>query len=70
METSNTSINHDKGLPALSEHSFFRYFNFVALYLAQGIPEGMLLFGIPAWMAMNGKSPGEIAGVVVAAGLP
>lgn len=56
--------------PALSESSFFRYFNFVVLYVAQGIPEGMLFYGIPAWMAMNGKTPGEIASFVIACGLP
>lgn len=57
-------------IPALSENSFLRYFNFIALYFAQGVPEGMLFFGIPAWMAMNGKTPGEIAGFAVACGLP
>lgn len=57
-------------LPVLTEHTFLRYFNFVALYFAQGIPEGMLTFGIPAWMAMNGKSPGEIAGFAVITVLP
>lgn len=56
--------------PALSEHAFFRYFNFTILYVAQGIPEGMLYYGIPAWMAMNGKTPGEIASFVIACGLP
>ena len=59
-----------KSLPSLSENKMIRYFNFIALYFAQGIPEGMLLFGIPAWMAMNGKTPGEIAGFAVACGLP
>ncbi|MBL0068640.1 MAG: hypothetical protein IPP39_09185 [Chitinophagaceae bacterium] len=29
---------------------------------SQGIPEGITMFAIPAWMAMNGKSAGEIAG--------
>jgi PAT family beta-lactamase induction signal transducer AmpG len=57
-------------LPALASSKSLRYFNFIALYFAQGIPEGMLLFGIPAWMAMNGKSPGEIAGFAIAVGLP
>ena len=57
-------------LPALSENTFLRYFNFIALYVAQGIPEGMAFFGIPAWMAMNGKTPGEIASFVAAVGLP
>jgi PAT family beta-lactamase induction signal transducer AmpG len=42
----------------------------VALYFAQGIPEGMLVMGIPAWMAMNGKTPGEIASFAVVAALP
>jgi MFS transporter, PAT family, beta-lactamase induction signal transducer AmpG len=49
-----------KTLPALSEHPILRYFSFAILYLGQGIPEGMTLFCIPAWMAMNGKTPGEI----------
>lgn len=59
-----------KSLPSLSENKMIRYLNFIALYFAQGIPEGMLLFGIPAWLAMNGKTPGEIAGFAVACGLP
>ena len=57
-------------IPALSENTFLRYFNFIVLYFAQGVPEGMLFYGIPAWMAMNGKTPGEIAGFAVACGLP
>lgn len=57
-------------IPSLSDNAFLRYFNFVALYFAQGIPEGMLLFGIPAWMAMNGNTPGEIASFAIACGLP
>ena len=59
-----------KVFPALSENTFIRYFNFIALYVAQGIPEGMAFFGIPAWMAMNGKTPGEIGSFVAAVGLP
>lgn len=54
----------------LSENPLLRYFNFIILYFAQGVPEGMLLYGIPAWMAMNHKSPGEIATFAVACGLP
>lgn len=56
--------------PALADRTFLRYTTFIALYFAQGIPEGMLTFGIPAWMAMNGKSPGEIASFVIVAVLP
>ena len=57
-------------LPSLSENTGLRYFNFIALYFAQGVPEGMLTYGIPAWLAMNGKSPGEIAGFAIVAVLP
>jgi len=64
------AIKTNNSLPSLSENTFLRYFNFIALYFAQGVPEGMLFYGIPAWMAMNGKSPGEIAGFAVACGLP
>ncbi len=56
--------------PALSEHTFFRYFSFAILYVAQGIPEGMTYFGIPAWMAMNGKTPGEIGAFIGVLGIP
>ena len=69
-ESAKLSISNAKAWPALSEHTSLRYFNFIALYIAQGIPEGMAFFGIPAWMAMNGKTPGEIGGFVAAIGLP
>lgn len=65
-----TNRSRITSLPSLSENTFLRYFNFVALYFAQGVPEGMLYYGIPAWMAMNGKTPGEIAGFAIACGLP
>ena len=49
-------------LPPLAEHPVLRYATFIVLYFSQGIPEGITMFAIPAWMAMNGKSAGEIAG--------
>jgi MFS transporter, PAT family, beta-lactamase induction signal transducer AmpG len=49
-------------LSSLSESPILRYFTFVVLYFSQGIPEGITIFAIPAWMAMNGKSAAEIAG--------
>ncbi len=64
------TLQNSASLLSLSENTFLRYFNFIALYFAQGVPEGMLFYGIPAWMAMNGKTPGEIAGFAVACGLP
>ena len=57
-------------IPALSESAFLRYFNFSALYFTEGLPQGMLYIGIPAWMAMQGKSPTEIGGFAVATSLP
>lgn len=57
-------------LPALTENTFLRYLSFTVLYIAQGIPEGMTYFGIPAWMAMNGKTPAEIGSFVAVVGIP
>lgn len=59
-----------KGLPSLSRSAFWRYFNFTALYFAEGLNMGMLFVGIPAWMAMQGKTPTEIGGFAVACALP
>ncbi|HRG59973.1 MAG TPA: MFS transporter [Bacteroidia bacterium] len=60
----------NSSFPALTDYPALRYINFIALYFAQGIPEGMIFFGIPAWMAMNNKTPSEIAALAVAGGLP
>lgn len=63
-------IQKTKQIPALAENSFWRYFHFIALYFAQGVPEGMLTFGIPAWMVMNGKTAGEVASFAIVTVLP
>ncbi|MGB7394194.1 MAG: MFS transporter [Pricia sp.] len=63
-------MSRTRTLPALSESAFLRYFNFIALYFTEGLPQGMLFVGIPAWMAMEGKSPTEIGGFAVACSLP
>jgi MFS transporter, PAT family, beta-lactamase induction signal transducer AmpG len=55
---------------ALSESALLRYFTFSSLYGAQGIPEGMTFFAIPAWMAMHGKSPAEIGSFIGIIGIP
>ncbi|MUP45406.1 MFS transporter [Gramella sp. BOM4] len=49
---------------SLTENSKARYFTFSALYTAQGIPEGITYFALPAWLAMNGRSAIEIASLV------
>jgi PAT family beta-lactamase induction signal transducer AmpG len=58
------------GLPSLSENTFLRYVSFAILYVAQGIPEGITFFGIPAWMAVNGKSASEIGSYAAIVILP
>lgn len=57
-------------IPALSQSAFLRYFNFIALYFVEGLPQGMLFIGIPAWMAIEGKSVAEIGAFAVAGSLP
>lgn len=54
------SVIPKKRMPPLSENSFLRYFTFILLYFSQGIPEGLTIFAIPAWLAMHGKSAVEI----------
>lgn len=56
--------------PALSENAVLRYLSFSALYFAQGVPEGLVIFGIPGWMAMNGKSAAEIGSFTAIALIP
>ena len=54
----------------LTENPILRYLTFAALYLAQGIPEGITFFAIPAWLAMNNKTTLEIASFVAVIGIP
>ncbi len=44
-------LNADKTLiPSLAESALSRYINFIALYFAQGIPEGLLFLDYqPGW---------------------
>ena len=54
----------------LSENAVLRYLTFSALYVAQGVPEGITYFAIPAWLAMNGKTPMEIGSFLAVVGIP
>ncbi len=54
----------------LSENPLLRYFTFSSLYVAQGIPEGLTFFAIPAWMAANGKSAAEVGSFIAVIGIP
>ncbi len=57
-------------IPALSQSPFLRYFNFIVLYFVEGLPQGMIFIGIPAWLATAGKSVSEIGAFAVACSLP
>ncbi len=48
----------------LTDNALTRYLTFSALYIAQGIPEGITYLALPAWLAMNGKSAMDIAALV------
>ena len=63
-------MNTSRYFPVLAESGFIRYFNFAALYFAEGLNMGMLFVGLPAWMAMNGKTPGEIGAFATACAFP
>ncbi|MEH6536537.1 MAG: MFS transporter [Psychroserpens sp.] len=71
METKNIKKDFLKNKNLfLAENPVLRYLTFSALYIAQGIPEGITFFAIPAWLAMNNKTPMEIASFVAVIGIP
>ena len=45
----------------LSEHRWLRFGAFCAFYFAQGVPIGLLSIAIPAWLAQEGATVGELA---------
>lgn len=63
-------LNNVKNKTILSEHALLRYFTFSSLYVAQGIPEGLIFYAIPAWLAINDKSVGEIGAFAGVIGIP
>ena len=54
----------------LTENTVLRYATFSLLYFAQGIPQGVTLGAIPAWLAMNNKTPAEIGSFLAVMGMP
>lgn len=56
--------------PVLAESAGSRFFSFSLLYFAQGVPEGLTFFAIPAWLAMNGVSSLIIGSYVAMVALP
>lgn len=56
--------------PTMEESRPLRLLTILILYVAQGIPIGLFDFAIPAWMATNGATAGEIGYVVGMSGVP
>jgi PAT family beta-lactamase induction signal transducer AmpG len=57
-------------LPALSESRRLRLAGFFLMYVSQGIPFGLVMTAIPAWLAANGASAGEVGFFIATAMLP
>ena len=55
---------------ALSEHRNLRFITLFLLYVSQGIPFGLIDYGLPAWLAQNGASAAAIGGVLAMIILP
>lgn len=56
--------------PSLTSSAPLRYGTFGALYFVQGIPQGLQLYAIPAWMAMHGISAAVVGSYVAVCTLP
>lgn len=61
---------HTVTLPALSEHRIARFATIMVLYFLQGVPLGLTIIALPAWLAEGGASPIEVAGFVGFALIP
>lgn len=59
-----------KSIPSLEDSAILRYLTFSILYVAQGIPAGLLFYAFPAWLAMNDLSPTEIGGYIAVVSIP
>ncbi len=57
-------------LPALSENKIARFAAMIILYFMQGVPIGLSLIAIPAWLAANGATPVQVGAFVGTIMLP
>lgn len=57
-------------LPALSESRRLRLAGFFLMYISQGVPIGLVLTAIPAWLAANGASAAQVGFFIGTAMLP
>lgn len=63
-------ISAKSKLPALSQNRSARFATIVMLYFMQGVPLGLSLIAIPAWLAANGATPVIVGAFVGTALLP
>jgi PAT family beta-lactamase induction signal transducer AmpG len=54
----------------LAEQRGLRFLSFTVFYIAQGLPFGLVSYAIPAFLAENGASAGEIGAFIALASLP
>ncbi len=57
-------------LPSLTDSARLRYAALAVLYAAQGVPFGLMVVALPAYLAERGASPGQVGGLVAMAMLP
>jgi PAT family beta-lactamase induction signal transducer AmpG len=63
-------VRLSQNFAVISEHRRWRFFVFFILYVAQGIPFGLILMALPPYLAAEGVGPLAISGFVTAALLP
>lgn len=54
----------------LTENKIVRLFSFFLFYFGQGLPTGITVIALPAWLAANGAPDADVAAVVAMAYLP
>jgi len=59
-----------RGLPAFADSTRLRLALGTLLYLAQGFPQGIFFYALPAWLIANDQSTEVVAMAVAAASLP
>lgn len=68
--TNSIAVPAGRALPSLAESRPLRFIAIVLLYFMQGVPLGLTLIAIPAWLAASGASPIAVGGFVGTALLP